>query len=161
MVCQRQHKNLFLRAANCCVSTGWDSSRNGRYRTICQELASLGKGIFFMKRLIKAVLGSLTILPFFYLLWANMVLVPMFRDRNVTSPFNLFFTLNLIGLSLTFVLLIGFLTHLYRNQKVHQNRKTIWTIALLFGSFLAMPIYWWMYIWPTKERVVKPKPVRK
>ncbi len=114
-----------------------------------------------MKRLIKAVLGSLTILPFFYLLWANMVLVPMFRDRNVTSPFNLFFTLNLIGLSLTFVLLIGFLTHLYRNQKVHQNRKTIWTIALLFGSFLAMPIYWWMYIWPTKERVVKPKPVRK
>ena len=118
------------------------------------------KGLGAMNRGVKLLLGLFTVYPFFYVLWAFMQLPSMIQGGLETDLFYRLFGLHVFALLLTFVSLVLYLVHLYRNTQVHGNQKMIWTIALLMGGFVTMPIYWWIYIWPMKERVKKPKTIR-
>lgn len=45
------------------------------------------------------------------------------------------------------VLIAGYIGHLLSNDKVSQNTKAVWTVILLLGNVIAMPVYWYIYIW--------------
>jgi hypothetical protein len=35
----------------------------------------------------------------------------------------------------------------FRNDRVNKDMKVLWAVVLFMGSFIAMPIYWYLYIW--------------
>ncbi len=52
---------------------------------------------------------------------------------------------------LTVILLVIYIRDVLKNDKVPETRKTLWTLLLLFGNVIAMPIYYYLYIWKKAE----------
>lgn len=48
-------------------------------------------------------------------------------------------------------LLVFYIRHLFRTELVAANMKAFWAVLLLLGNILAMPVYWYMYIWEPGE----------
>lgn len=50
----------------------------------------------------------------------------------------------------TFLFVIGlvifYVCHVFKNQELTSEQKTLWTTVLLFAGIVAMPIYWYHYI---------------
>ena len=58
------------------------------------------------------------------------------------------FALHIATMLIIIGLLIFYVVHAYRSPRVPEDRRVLWTILLLFGSMVAMPIYFWLYIRP-------------
>ncbi len=44
-------------------------------------------------------------------------------------------------------LIIYYIFDIFKNERLEQNYKIMWTVLLFFAGMLAMPIYWYLYIW--------------
>lgn len=44
-------------------------------------------------------------------------------------------------------LMIFYIVHVFRTKAIRETMKILWTIVLIFGGPIAMPIYWYLYIW--------------
>lgn len=53
---------------------------------------------------------------------------------------------------LLIVLLVIYVVHVFRNERLPDERKTLWATVILLGSAFAMPVYWWQYIWGERRR---------
>lgn len=111
-----------------------------------------------MNKIAKVILLLLTLFPLMYFMWAGLQLPELMQQGTESDWFTTLFLVHLL-VSVLLVGLIGFyLVHLYRNKRIHGNSKMLWTLALFIGSFITMPIYWWLHIWSVKERKLKPRP---
>ena len=61
--------------------------------------------------------------------------------------FKYLFILHVLTMLLMFVLMVIYIVHAFRTDLVPNDKKAIWVIALFFGSVVAMPIYWYFYMW--------------
>ncbi len=55
-------------------------------------------------------------------------------------------TVLLMGV-LTWTLLAFYIIHASRCDAMTRDRKHRWQVALLLGSMLVMPVYWYKYVW--------------
>ena len=46
-----------------------------------------------------------------------------------------------------FALLFIYIKNVFKNERISQDKKALWVVVLFFGNFIAMPIYWYLYIW--------------
>jgi cytosine/uracil/thiamine/allantoin permease len=44
-------------------------------------------------------------------------------------------------------LLTFYIINVFRNDRVNKDMKILWAVVLFFGNFVAMPVYWYLYIW--------------
>lgn len=44
-------------------------------------------------------------------------------------------------------LLAFYLVHLFKTDVVAKEQKALWAVVLFLGNMLAMPVYWYLYIW--------------
>ena len=68
-----------------------------------------------------------------------------FRD------FNLVFRLQLLMMALLVALLAFYVVHLFRTDRVPADKKALWAVVLFLGNLFAMPVYWYLYMWPKAE----------
>jgi hypothetical protein len=45
------------------------------------------------------------------------------------------------------VLLVIYIRHVFKTDRVPQDKKSLWAVVLFLGNVVAMPIYWYLYIW--------------
>lgn len=50
-----------------------------------------------------------------------------------------------------FVLLVIYIVHVFKTERVPQDKKALWAVVLFLGNMIAMPIYWYLYIWKQPE----------
>ena len=50
------------------------------------------------------------------------------------------------------VLLFIYIRDVFKNDKVAQDKKALWAVVLFMGGVIAMPIYWYFYIWKEPEQ---------
>jgi hypothetical protein len=54
-------------------------------------------------------------------------------------------------------MLVFFIIHLVQTIRVPNDQKALWAVILFLGAMIAMPVYWYMYIWrepsPPREAV--------
>jgi hypothetical protein len=62
--------------------------------------------------------------------------------------------LHALAVILTIAAFIFFVSHIYRNDRLSDQQKSLWTTIVLLGNVFAIPFYWWLYIWrgPTVPR---------
>jgi hypothetical protein len=48
-------------------------------------------------------------------------------------------------------LLVFYIRHVFQNDRMQEDRKMLWAVVLFLGNALAMPIYWYLYIWKDAE----------
>ncbi len=62
-------------------------------------------------------------------------------------PFFAIFPLHLLTILLQFVLMAFYLIHVIKNSKAADTVKIILGIGCFFMPFIAMPVYYYIYIW--------------
>jgi hypothetical protein len=46
----------------------------------------------------------------------------------------------------TMVLLVIYIVDVFRNKNIKESERILWLLVLLFGSLIAMPVYWYINI---------------
>ncbi len=48
-------------------------------------------------------------------------------------------------------LVVFYAVDVFRSPHVPERQRVLWLLVLLLGGIVAMPIYWWLYLWaPTR-----------
>ncbi len=101
------------------------------------------------------VLGAFTFWPLIYMflamgLMAIAVLSNSLQsgpESGLLSVFGIMFVLHLFTTISTLVLISFYIVYLFRTDRVAQDKKALWAVVLFFGNVIAMPVFWFNYIW--------------
>lgn len=101
------------------------------------------------KKSSKILLALATIWPFLYMiLFMGVAVSSVFLRGNepgliwaVIIPLHILTMLWMIGLT------VFYMVNVFRNDRVNKDMKVLWAVVLFMGSIVAMPIYWYLYIW--------------
>ncbi len=76
-------------------------------------------------------------------------------SKEVPAGFFLIFPLHFFTIILMFVLLFIYIKNVFKNDRVAQDKKALWAVCLFLGNIIAMPIYYYLYIWrePKQEQL--------
>jgi EamA domain-containing membrane protein RarD len=55
----------------------------------------------------------------------------------------------------TFALLAIYVRLLFKTERVPTDKKTLWAVVLFLGNMLAMPVFWYLYVWREPESEAK------
>lgn len=50
------------------------------------------------------------------------------------------------------VLVLIYILNVFRNERVASDKKNLWAVVLFLGNVVAMPVYWYLYIWPEPSK---------
>ena len=101
----------------------------------------------------KVLLGLATLWPFFYLILffvfiLSMVLLESGGGGDGAPPIiALIFPLHLLTMLIIAALTVFYIVNVFRNNRVDKDKKALWAIVIFMGSVIAMPIYWYLYVW--------------
>lgn len=70
-------------------------------------------------------------------------------DNDLLVPFGLLIGLHLLTMLVIIGAAIAYVVHTWNNPRLTSDQRTVWTIVLLLGAPVAMPIYWWIYVRPS------------
>ena len=112
----------------------------------------------FMTKTTKLLIGAATVWPPIYMLvFMAFMLLTMLSTfatpRTGGAPLGFpvafagIFVLHLFTMLEIIGLLVFYIVNVFRNPNVVGDRKALWAIVLFLGGFIAMPIYWYLYIW--------------
>jgi hypothetical protein len=99
------------------------------------------------------LLAVFTVWPFIYMfLFIGFVFTSMFwigpgRHNQAPDMFMAVMALHLLTMLEMFALLVIYMVHLFKTPAVRQDMKALWAVVLFLGNMLAMPVYWYLYIW--------------
>lgn len=100
------------------------------------------------------IIAVLTLMPWAYMFFFFSFFMSKFPRPHAqpsdqfVDQFNTVFRLQVVFALFFMALLAFYIVHLFRTDHVRADKKALWAVALFFGHFLAMPVYWWYYIWP-------------
>jgi cobalamin synthase len=52
-----------------------------------------------------------------------------------------------------FVLIAVYIRHIFKTEAVPQDKKALWAVVIFCGNMIAMPVYWYLYIWKKVENM--------
>jgi hypothetical protein len=103
-----------------------------------------------MKKSIALIWGLLTLLPFAYFVYFISVvggLEPAKSAAEAEAEFNSIFRLHMLNMLLILGLIISYIIYLFKTDRVAKDKKALWAVVLFMGNLLAMPIFWFLYVW--------------
>ena len=119
----------------------------------------------------KIILGVATISPvllwalflcgFFALFFGTFVTVaqqpPSEEPPGIFFLFPVLFAVQMIGMVWVIALMILYIVDVFRTERLPQDQRVLWLIVIFFGSILAMPVYWYLYVWREPPPVAAPR----
>ncbi|HEU0144746.1 MAG TPA: hypothetical protein VFQ47_08155 [Nitrososphaera sp.] len=115
-----------------------------------------------MKKSTKILLAIATIWPFLYMIFFFVVIFSsfFFMPRNGSSEggafpalFMIIFPLHFLTMLLIMGLTVFYMVNVFRNDRVEKDKKVLWAVVLFMGNMIAMPIYWYLYIWREEKEM--------
>jgi hypothetical protein len=102
-----------------------------------------------MKKRIRLLLGVASLwLPVYLLLFMGVAFYSMFtRGAEPPAIWAVIIPLHLLTMLLTIGLMIFYIVNVFRNDRVTKDMKVLWAVVLFMGAMIAMPVYWYLYIW--------------
>lgn len=108
-----------------------------------------------MKKSSKILLGFATLWPFLYMVlffvfvFASILFMPTSGSPESGPPmfFFVIFPLHLLTMLWIMGLTVFYMVNVFRNDRVDKDKKVLWAVVLFLGSMIAMPVYWYLYIW--------------
>ncbi len=109
-----------------------------------------------MKKSTKILLAIATIFPFLYMIFFFVVIFSsiFFMPSDGSSEegalpilFMVIFPLHLLTMLLIMGLTVFYIVSVFRNDRVDKDKKVLWAVVIFMGNMIAMPIYWYLYIW--------------
>ena len=112
-----------------------------------------------MNKTLKILLGLVTLWPalymviFFAFVFSAFLFVSSSEGGDPGFPlsFMIIFPLHLLTMIVIVALTIFYIMNVFKNTRVEKDKKVLWAIVLFMGNLVAMPIYWYLYIWKDSE----------
>ena len=114
-----------------------------------------------MKKSTKILLGIATIwtiISYFLYFVSFFVYIATMETQEMAGPdlflSPMFITMmgfNMLSMFITIALMIYYISHLLKKSQLEKEYRIIWVILILFAGTIAMPVYWFLYIWKTPE----------
>lgn len=106
-------------------------------------------------RLTTVLIGGLTVLPMIHMCLFVAFMVYSFtstsshaeNDAGIATLFRYIFTSHILAMLLIVILITTYIVHVFRTNLIPNDMKVLWAVVLFFGSIIAMPIYWYLYMW--------------
>ncbi len=114
----------------------------------------------------KITLAVFTAWPFLYMILFMCTIFGMMisgfagggHSSGPPTAMLIIFPLHFLTMVEIFALLVIYIMHVFKTDRVPQEQKALWAVVLFLGNMVAMPIYWYLYIW-RKPKESKPEPV--
>ena len=98
----------------------------------------------------KILLLLATLWPIAYVfVFLAFILSAFLAPAGSPEPPLYFLPLLLLTMLLSTGLTVIYIVDIFRNDRVEKDMKALWALVIFMGSFIAMPIYWYLYIWRT------------
>jgi len=112
-----------------------------------------------MSKTAKILLAAATAWPMFYFfLFMSFICFNMLRIGVRSSPDSVFggfaviMVLHIFTILWIWGLIAFYIIHLFKTSVIASDKKALWAVVLFLGNTLAMPVYWYLYIWREPER---------
>jgi hypothetical protein len=116
----------------------------------------------------KIALLIVSILPILYMFFfMAFIFITMFTSFSGKTPskdvfdfFPLVFIMHFAVIFLSFGLIAFYIYYLFKTDRVEKDKKALWAVILFLGTFFAMPVFWYLYIWrepnnpPAGEQII-------
>jgi hypothetical protein len=116
-----------------------------------------------MEKPAKVLLGLASLWPlaymilFFAFIFLTIILGPGSPpDRGMPPLFAMVFGLHVLTMLITMALSVFYIVNVFKNDRVDKDKKALWAIVIFLGNMIAMPIYWYLYIWREPALANKP-----
>lgn len=118
-----------------------------------------------MKKTGKLLLLFVTLYPIVYLIYFITAIMNMMMTlddpASVGGVFPMLFMMHLIAMVGVIALITFYIVHAVRNRALANETRIIWVLLIFLGNMIAMPIYWYLYIWkPQEKKETYMKPMR-
>jgi len=108
-----------------------------------------------MKPSTKVLLGLASLWPFVYMIFFFIFVLSSFfflssspgQEFGPPVSFMVVFLLHLLTILWIMALTVFYIVNVFRNERVDKDKKVLWAVVLFMGNLIAMPIYWYLYIW--------------
>ena len=98
----------------------------------------------------KLLLGAVTVWPIAHIL---LFIVAAFHSiligqtKEPTRLWEIIIPLHLLTILLSFVLMAFYVVNVIRTDRIKSDMKAVWAIVIVVGGPIALPIYWYFFIW--------------
>jgi hypothetical protein len=111
----------------------------------------------------KILVGALSLWPLVYMFVfiAFMFGMVFFIDQAASNgshqqgppaAFMLLFAVHMGTILMMFGLIAFYMVYLFKSDRVAQDKKALWAVVLFLGGMIAMPVFFYLYIWPDAPR---------
>lgn len=106
-----------------------------------------------MKKSTKLLLAAATVWPFLYFIiffafiFSMILFMPQGGDEAAPAWFLILFLFHFLTIFLILGLTVFYMVNVFRNERVDKDKKVLWAVVLFLGNIVAMPVYWYLYIW--------------
>ena len=108
-----------------------------------------------MSRARAIVLAVLTAWPLLYVMlfvgiisWTVMsAALGSYDSDGPPMLFRVLFVLHFLTMVEMVLLLVVYIVYLLRTDRIAQDKKALWAVVLFCGNMIAMPVFWYLYIW--------------
>jgi hypothetical protein len=108
----------------------------------------------------KIALLVFTLWPIIYMfVFFAFVFTTFFRDfASKGAPegpegFLIIFGLHFFTMIFMIALTIFYIVYLFKTDKVRQDKKALWAVVIFLGNMIAMPVFWYLYVWKEPEPI--------
>jgi len=121
-----------------------------------------------LSRPLKVVIGVLTAWPLLYMglffafivgtmLWISAMTPDGGSDSSgPPAAFLAVVAGHIVTMLLMFGLTAFYIVFLFKTDRVPQDKKALWAVVLFLGNILAMPVFFYLYIWPDEWPTLAP-----
>ena len=104
-----------------------------------------------MSKTQKVILFIATLWPVFYavlfIVFVNSILSGPASVNSFSAIFPIILYLHIFTILVLVVLLVIYIMNIFKNYRVAKNARVSWVIRIIIFNVIAMPIYWYFYIW--------------
>jgi hypothetical protein len=104
-----------------------------------------------MKRTVAVLWLLVTLAPIAYLFYfaSFMASDPLDTQdfEEARAQFDFIFRLHLIVILASWALVASYVVYLFRTAHVPAEKRALWAVVLFLGNMLAMPFFWYLYVW--------------
>jgi len=101
-------------------------------------------------------LGACTLWPIIYMflfmgIMFSQVIMMDFGGKPVAGEMpiimKIIFPLHFLTMIWILGLIAIYIRHIFKTEAVPQDKKALWAVVIFCGNMIAMPVYWYLYIW--------------